>query len=115
MPTGPRHLGVCEREVEAGRNYSRVLLRVQERVPTPDGCDVNHLFYPWTRANTGSGCRRGDTNPKYTRPLAGMAHRRLREIMHSTTPGTTPATTPGTTPVGETDVFGRSEVEESGV
>ena len=39
-----------------------------------------------------TACRRGDTNPKYTRPLAGVADSGMTAIMHSTTPGITPGT-----------------------
>src|SRR5204863_337279 len=35
-------------------------------------------------------CRRGDTNPKYTRSLGSMAHRCMTAIVRRTTPGTTP-------------------------
>jgi hypothetical protein len=43
-----------------------------------------------TRRIGQSLCRRGDTNPKYTRPLGHLAHRRMTTIMRPTTPGTTP-------------------------
>jgi hypothetical protein len=39
-------------------------------------------------------CRRGDTNPKYTRPLGSVAHRCMTAIVRRATPTTTPGTPP---------------------
>ena len=86
-------------------NYSRNYSRNHSRPCCPIGSNSRAIRTPThmrkavtctVTAHVGVqlGCRRGDTNPKYTRPLGGVAHRCMTAIMCPTAPGTTPATTP---------------------
>jgi hypothetical protein len=91
---GRSHRPVHERVAKAGHRCacrSGLLPRHGARRATPVlAADYSRDYSRSPGNRTHVRCRRGDTNPKYTRPVGHLAHRRMTTIMRPTTPGITP-------------------------